>query len=449
MNADLIEETHFQHRSHRTHLSASELNSAFTAHTFLVIAPPAADSAQSVSCALERTDFPPLPLVRLTRPTGSKDTFMLQTLAALGKNDQSGSGSRPSSLKGAVQLRARSHKQSLLIANAELLIEPAFGRQGLAFLSQLADLTDARPLMRAVLIADRASLTKLCAILDVLNVTHHALVLADQPSQLAFQPDGSEAESDLLIALQRQIAALQSQLERQQCHIQAVDLLKQTLVSTVSHELNTPLLQIKTAVHMLAEDSSRDRDTLLNLAIDAAARLQAQVQNISQLAQTLDFQPQTIHVRDAIDQALSNLRRSWTTKGKLDRIRIEADADLPLVSADRRGIGIVLFHLIDNALKYSDDLVQVSAAPSEAGVTLRVIDQGIGIAPQIRSRIFDLFFQGDNSTTRKYGGLGIGLAIVRLILDRHGIPIELEETARGCSFAFSLPFGYLPDDRVT
>jgi signal transduction histidine kinase len=173
------------------------------------------------------------------------------------------------------------------------------------------------------------------------------------------------------------------------------------------------------------------------------------VQNISQLAQTLDFQPQTIHVRDAIDQALSNLRRSWTTKGKLDRIRIEADADLPLVSADRRGIGIVLFHLIDNALKFSDDLVQVSAAPSEAGVTLRVIDQGIGIAPQIRSRIFDLFFQGDNSTTRKYGGLGIGLAIVRLILDRHGIPIELEETARGCSFAFSLPFGYLPDDRVT
>jgi signal transduction histidine kinase len=366
----------------------------------------------------------------------------------LGKNDQNGLGSRSSSLKGAVQLRAGSHKQSLLIANAELLIQPTFGRQGLAFLSQLADLTDAKPLIRVVLIADRASLTKLRSILDVLNVTHHALVLTDQRAQLAFQPDGNEAENHLLIALQQQVAALQCQLERQQRHVQAVDLLKQTIVSTVSHELNTPLLQIKTAIHMLAEDGSRDRDMLLNLAIDAAARLQAQVQNINQLAQTLDFQPQPTYIRDAIDQALSNLRRSWTTKGKLDRIQIHLDADLPLVNADRKGIGIVLFHLIDNALKFSDDLVQVSATRSEIGVTLRVVDHGIGIAPQIRSRIFDLFFQGDNSTTRKYGGLGIGLAIVRLILDRHGIPIALEETARGCSFAFSLPIGQLPDDML-
>jgi signal transduction histidine kinase len=446
MSADLITDTLLQKHSAQTHLPVSTLDSALAAHTFLVIAPLVMESLQALSDSLLETDYPPLPLVELTRPTGSKHTFLLQTLSALGGIGQNGAGSRSSSLKSAVQLRAGSQKQSIVIAGAELLVEPAFGRQGVAFLSQLADLADAKPLIRFVLLADRASVTRLCMILDVLNVTHHALMPADERVQFGFRAERDEMEDDELIDLHQQITALQTQLESQQRHVQAVDLLKQTIVSTVSHELNTPLLQIKTAIHMLAEDSSRDRDMLLSLAIDAAARLQAQVQNINQLAQTLDFHPQPIYIRDAIDQALSNLRRSWTTKGKLDRIQIHLDADLPVVSADRKGIGIVLFHLIDNALKFSDDFIQVIATRSESGVTLRVVDQGIGVAPQIQSRIFDLFFQGDNSTTRKYGGLGIGLAIVQLILDRHGIPIELEEAAHGCSFAFSLPVAQMSDD---
>lgn len=446
MSADLITDTLLQQYSAETHLPVSTLDSALAAHTFLVIAARGMVSEQSLSDMLLETDYPPLPLVELTRPTGSKNAFLLQTLSALGGTGQNGVGSRSSSLKNAVQLHAGSQKRSIVIVSAELLVEPAFGRQGVAFLSQLADLADAKPLIRFVLITDRASAARLCRILDVLNVTHHALMPEEERVTFAFRDESDEMENADQFDLHQQVTALQAQLERQQRHVQAVDLLKQTIVSIVSHELNTPLLQIKTAIHMLAEDSNRDRDMLLSLAIDAAARLQAQVQNINQLAQTLDFQPQPIFIRDAIDQALSNLRRSWTTKGKLDRIQIHLDADLPLVSADRKGIGIVLFHLIDNALKFSDDFIQVIATRSEIGVTLRVVDQGIGVAPQIQSRIFDLFFQGDNSTTRKYGGLGIGLAIVQLILDRHGITIELEEAAHGCSFAFSLPVAQMSDD---
>jgi signal transduction histidine kinase len=448
MSADLITDTIPQQYSAQAQIPAPALNSALAAHAFLVIAPPPMESIESIIAALAETEYPSLPVVEFTRPTGSRNTFLLQTLSALRAAGQNGAGNRSNSLKGAIQVREGSQQQSIVIIGAELLVEPAFGRQGLAFLSQLADLADSKPLIRFVLIAERASVTRLCGVLDVLNVTHHGLVPNDLGVPIAFQSHNNESSDDHLNDLHQEIAALQTQLERQQRHVQAVDLLKQTIVSTVSHELNTPLLQIKTAIHMLAEDSSRDRDMLLSLAIDAASRLQAQVQNINQLAQTLDFQPQPITVRDAVDQALSNLRRSWTAKGKLDRIQVHLDADLPVVNADRKGIGIVLFHLIDNALKFSEDVIQIIATRSEVGVTLRVVDQGVGIAPQIQSRIFDLFFQGDNSTTRKYGGLGIGLAIVQLILDRHGIPITLEDTAQGCSFAFSLPIAQLPDDML-
>ncbi len=446
MSADLITAPITQQCSAQTEALSSALSAAFAMHTCLVIASPASVSLQSIIDTFVDPDFPPLSIVALNRPTGSKNTFLLQTLAVLGTTDQHGAVSRSNSLKGAVQAceSSQSQKQSIVISGAELLVEPAFGRQGVAFLSQLADLADSKPLLRFILIVDCASTARLCSVLDVLNVTHCELAPADLGVPFAFQSRKNESADDHLHVLYQQIAALQAQLEQQQRHVQAVDLLRQTIVSTVSHELNTPLLQIKTAIHMLAEDSNRDRETLLSLAIDAASRLQAQVQNINQLAQALDFQPQPITVRDAIDQALSNLRRSWTAKGKLDRVQVQIEAGLPLVNADRRGIGIVLFHLIDNALKFSEDVIQITATRSEMGITLRVVDRGIGIAPHIRSRIFDLFFQGDNSTTRKYGGLGIGLAIVRLILDRHGIPITLEDTARGCSFAFSLPAVDMP-----
>lgn len=448
MSIDLITDTILQQHSAQPQFPVPVLDSALAGYAFIVVARSKQVSVQSMRNALAETVFPPLSVVELVRPTGSKNTFPLQMQAALESTDQNGAKSRFNSLKSALQPHETSQKQSIVIAGAELLIEPTYGRQGLAFLSQLADITDTKPLLRFVLIADRASVIRLCDVLDMLNVAHHGFITTDHGVPFAFQSHKNESAESYLFDLQQEIAALQTQLESQQRQVQAVDLLKQTIVSTVSHELNTPLLQIKTAIHMLAEDSSRDREMLLSLAIDAASRLQAQVQNINQLAQTLDFQPQPITVRDAIDQALSNLRRSWTTKGKLNRIQVHLDADLPMVNVDRKGIGIVLFHLIDNALKFSEDVIQVIATRSEVGVTLRVVDQGVGIAPHIQSQIFDLFFQGDNSTTRKYGGLGIGLAIVRLILDRHGIPIALEDTAHGCSFAFSLPIAQLPDEML-
>ncbi|MDZ4765215.1 MAG: HAMP domain-containing sensor histidine kinase [Chloroflexota bacterium] len=240
--------------------------------------------------------------------------------------------------------------------------------------------------------------------------------------------------------LRKKLARLQHQLDGQRREIDAAELLKAMIVSTVAHEFNTPLLQIKTSIHLLAEDSQRDRETLLRLANDATARLTNQVQNLTQLAETLDIQTQPMVARDSVDQALGSLRRSGMTKNKLDRVYVDFGDRLPLVLGDRKGIGIVLHHLIDNALKFSHETVEVKATHTENSIMLSVSDHGIGIASEYQQRIFDLFFQIDSSVTKKYGGMGVGLAIVRLILENHTVQIALKsELGSGSIFAFALP----------
>jgi signal transduction histidine kinase len=241
--------------------------------------------------------------------------------------------------------------------------------------------------------------------------------------------------------LREKLTTIKRILDGQRREIEAATLLRAMIVSTVAHEFNTPLLQIKSAIHLISEDPHQDRELVLRLANQAIAHLTTQVQNLTQLAETLDISPQPMNLRDSLDQALGSLRRLGVRKETLDRVQIDLSPRLPLVMADRKGIGIVLHHLIDNALKFSADPIRVSATATDEGVLIAVTDDGIGIAPEYHERIFDLFFQIDASTTKKYSGMGIGLAIVRLMLDNHRVRIHVHsQPSAGCTFTFVLPF---------
>jgi signal transduction histidine kinase len=137
---------------------------------------------------------------------------------------------------------------------------------------------------------------------------------------------------------------------------------------------------------------------------------------------------------------MRSLRRSWQHKNKLDRIHLEIDHALPPVMADKQGLGIVLNQLLDNALKFSQDQIEVTARKSGKYVNISIRDYGIGIPKDKCDKIFDSFYQIDSATTRRFGGTGVGLAIVRLILDRHQANIYVEsEEGRGSTFTFELP----------
>jgi signal transduction histidine kinase len=219
-----------------------------------------------------------------------------------------------------------------------------------------------------------------------------------------------------------------------------INLIKNAIVRNVSHELKTPLLQVKSAVALLAEANNEGDSKLIGYAKDATARLETVIKNITQLADSLDPAPGPVIVRECIDYAVLNLKRIWERKDATRRIQVKFDEQLPPAWGDKQGLSTVMQLLIDNALKFSDDEVQVAAIFDKGSVLVSVRDRGIGIAKDKLDLIFEPFYQVDSSSTRTYGGTGVGLAIVRLILSRHQVKISVNsQVGKGSEFFFRLP----------
>jgi len=125
---------------------------------------------------------------------------------------------------------------------------------------------------------------------------------------------------------------------------------------------------------------------------------------------------------------------------------VESDTTLT-VYADPERFEQVLRALIDNAVKFSDGrgrvTVKAEAGPQPSRVTISIADKGIGIAPNDVPRIFDRFYQVDNTATRRYGGTGMGLALVKRLIGAHGAKVEVE-TALGSGTAMILSWPAVP-----
>lgn len=272
---------------------------------------------------------------------------------------------------------------------------------------------------------------------DVIAAPDTRLLPRQVQKALALRTAREQSDEQLRQAWQG-AAEAENRLEASQKAARELELLKNTIVNNVSHELKTPLLHVKAAVALLAEDAASPK--LAEYATGATARLEALVRNITQLAgsQNLNIAPTLVH--ECVTYAVTNLGRTWEHKEAVGRVRVAVEENLPPVWGDRQGISTVFQLLLDNALKFSQDAVTISAQRKDNLVRIAVSDAGIGIAPDQREQIFDSFYQVDGSSTRPYGGTGIGLAIVRLILDRHNVKIEVEsEVGKGSVFSFTLP----------
>jgi signal transduction histidine kinase len=235
-------------------------------------------------------------------------------------------------------------------------------------------------------------------------------------------------------------------LEDALLEVKSANLLRKNILNTVSHEMGTPMLQIKSAVHLLVEDvvKSDHANTPAKLVLQAVSRLENIIHNLTDLARSDYLKSEPFLMSDAMNLAMRNLQRGWAEKLDESRIHQEFEADLPLIMGDRRAVARVLHLLIDNALKFDPEerpvIVRASHNRESGMVCLAVKDQGIGIPENQRERIFEEFYQIDSSPTRRYGGSGLGLALVRLLCDQMDTTIEVESTLnRGSTFSFSLP----------
>lgn len=223
-------------------------------------------------------------------------------------------------------------------------------------------------------------------------------------------------------------------------------IMREAIIHTIAHELRTPLLQVKAAISLLAEEG-QDANSIIHLAQSAVWRLESSVRNVTLLSELTregrDTKALSLTMPIYLLQgAQRHLSKSWEYRDQLRRLRVQCPSNPWPILCEPARISIALQLLLENALKFSDGPVDISVRQdiNTNSVTVNISDTGIGIPPELHQRVFEPFFQADNSTTRRYGGIGIGLTIVQRILKQHGAEIRVESVpGQGSTFSFMLP----------
>jgi PAS domain S-box-containing protein len=224
---------------------------------------------------------------------------------------------------------------------------------------------------------------------------------------------------------------------------------KDEFLAVLSHELRTPLTPVLGWVRMLRtgtlapEATERALDT-----IERNTRLQAQlVEDLLDVSRiiagklSLNLRPMALGpIVDMVIEgaAVSALAKSIT-------VTRQVEPDLPRIEADANRLQQVVANLLSNAVKFTPAGGRVDVGVARAGDNLRltVADTGDGLAPEVAPHIFDRFRQADSTITRQYGGLGLGLSIVRHIVERHGGTVQAtsDGPGHGTTFTVTLPIG--------
>ena len=248
--------------------------------------------------------------------------------------------------------------------------------------------------------------------------------------------------------LEKRVAERTAELRSALARLTEVNQIKANLISNVSHELRTPLAHIKGYVELISDGDLGELTALQKNAMDvmrrSTQRLEQLIQDLIQFSTAskeglvLDLQPTTLF-DVGTKVLLSNQRKA--TKASISLVNDLPD-DLPLILADPQKLEWVINHLIDNGIKFTPEggSVKLGCQVCDSFVCISIEDTGIGIPEDRMDEIFIPFHQLDGSATRRYGGTGLGLSLVKHILDGHETNLEVESTPDiGSTFSFRLP----------
>jgi signal transduction histidine kinase len=225
--------------------------------------------------------------------------------------------------------------------------------------------------------------------------------------------------------------------------------LKTDLVAAVSHELKTPLASMRLLVDSLLEDGVRDAvktREYLELISGENRRLARLIDNflafsrIERNRQRFEFAP--TNPAEVVKAALASLKERLAAPGCT--VEVDVVPELPLLQADADALATSLINLLDNAWKYTpaQKRIGVRAYQEDGHVAFAVKDNGIGISPRDRKRIFRRFYQVDRRLARESGGCGLGLSIVEFIAQAHGGVVRVQSRpGEGSVFTLSIPAG--------
>ncbi|MDP9026206.1 MAG: response regulator [Actinomycetota bacterium] len=227
-----------------------------------------------------------------------------------------------------------------------------------------------------------------------------------------------------------------------------VDRMKSEFVSLVSHELRTPLTSVKGYVDLLldgdAGELTEDQQDLLRVVQSNADRLVALINDLLDVSRiesgTMQLRRTTVDLRALVDAVVRSLRPALEAKNQ--QLDVAFPSPFPSVSVDPDRLTQVLTNLVSNAHKYTPDggTIAVRVRFSGAVLTLEVSDNGIGISPEDRGRLFSRFFRSADPAAHAVGGTGLGLVITRSLVELHGGTIDVTSThGIGSTFTVTLP----------
>lgn len=292
---------------------------------------------------------------------------------------------------------------------------------------------------------------------------HSRVIPAESYTALAEQDDRLRA----IIQLQQKASSLQAEvaerkeaeeqlraalIREQMARIEAenANRLKDEFLATTSHELRTPLNAIIGWTHMLRE-GGLDAGTAARAieTIERNAKSQAQlVEDILDVSRVitgkLRLNIELVDAAAVINAAIDSVQLAADSKGI--QLEVTLDPSARRVSGDSSRLQQVVWNLLSNAIKFTPNggRVEIRLERAGADVQIRVSDTGCGFSSDFVPFIFDRFRQADGSSTRRYGGLGLGLAIVRHLVELHGGTVHAESLGEGCGATFTIRLPLAP-----
>jgi PAS domain S-box-containing protein len=237
---------------------------------------------------------------------------------------------------------------------------------------------------------------------------------------------------------------LAGELEARARDLASADRRKDEFLAMLAHELRNPLAPLSAALRLL-RDPGADRNRVLAIAdrqTQQLARLVDDLLDVSRITQgKIALRLEPVWLADVVARAIESAKPAIDARGQV--FRVDLPPEPVRLDADPARLAQVIANLLDNAAKYTPDggFVGLSAERDGDDVVLHVRDTGAGLAPELLPNVFDLFVQGDRSLDRPHGGLGIGLTIVRRLVELHGGRVEARSAGagQGSDFVVRLP----------
>lgn len=234
----------------------------------------------------------------------------------------------------------------------------------------------------------------------------------------------------------------------------AANRLKDEFLTTLSHELRTPLNSVLGWARLLASGKLDDAQTAhavqaIERAGWAQSRLIDDLLDLSRIvAGTLELTIRPTAMSHVVQAAVASLRPA--AEARRIAVNVSVDPDLQPIAADADRLKQVVWNLLSNAIKFTPvgGAVYVSVGATAGEMRLTVRDTGAGFSPSVAARLFERFRQGDGSTTREHGGLGLGLGIVRHVVELHGGGVTASSGGENLGSTFEVRFPIRPVDAL-